>query len=99
MVGGSIPPACFPRMGTTTTRESEHTMRVISRDPYARTELVRERTYWPDPLYCAFCGTIHETPKGDRYLYQYGTAHDGGRTDWHRGAYCSKSCHDAFHGA
>jgi hypothetical protein len=74
-------------------------MRTISRDPFARTELVRERIYWPDPLYCAFCGRIPETPKtGDRYLYRYGTAHDSGRTDWHTGHYCSKGCHDAFHG-
>ncbi len=75
-------------------------MRTISRDPFARTELVRERVYWPDPLHCPYCGTIPETPKtGDRYLYRYGTAHDAGRTDWHRGLYCSKGCHDAYHGA
>jgi hypothetical protein len=36
---------------------------------------------------------------GAPFLYRYGTEPDAihPRVAWHRGAFCTKSCHDAYH--
>lgn len=76
-------------------------MRAISRDPFARTTLVREII---EPLAsnqtCDFCGGVG-TSRRRRIplLYRFGTEHDAvhPRVAWHGGAFCSRSCHDAYH--
>lgn len=67
----------------------------VSRDPFARETLYRDNV--PTHGECSWCGQVRRTPKGKPYLYQYSTVTDGGRTHVHRGLFCSKSCHDAFH--
>jgi hypothetical protein len=77
-------------------------MRQIARDPFARHTLVRIVVR---PLArgqtCSWCGNV----RGSRccrtpFLYQYGTEPDAihPRVAWHDGAFCSKPCHDAYHG-
>ena len=63
MVGGSIPPACFPRMGTTTTtRESEHTMsetyKQETHGDYTVTVFYDEAGEWNDPRQWENLGTM-----------------------------------------
>ena len=75
-------------------------MRQLARDPFTRTTLVRMIVR---PLIegqtCAWCDNVRSTGRGCTYLYRYGTepAAVRPRTDWHDGAFCSKSCHDAYH--
>jgi hypothetical protein len=71
--------------------------RLIPRDPFAREELHRERVYLSSGYTCVWCGNVHETNAGKRYLFAYHTETDGGRRFEHRGLFCSKSCHDAYH--
>lgn len=66
----------------------------IKRDPFARTTLVR-RTIVGN--YCYWCG--QERPgRGRLRLFEYGTQDDMNRTDFHKGKFCSKACHDCYHG-
>jgi hypothetical protein len=76
-------------------------MRQIVRDPFARHTLVRV-VLRPLALVqsCSWCGSAESfgrcrTP----FLYRYGTEPDAiqPRVAWHRGAFCAKSCHDAYH--
>jgi hypothetical protein len=75
-------------------------MRQLARDPFARTTLVRMIVR---PLAhgqtCSWCGNVRHMRRGRTYLYRYGTEPDAirPRTHWHDGAFCSKSCHDAYH--
>jgi len=75
-------------------------MRPLARNPFARTTLVRISVR---PLArgqtCSWCDTVRRTRRGRSYLYRYGTEPDAvrPRTHWHDGAFCSKSCHDAYH--
>jgi len=59
-------------------------MRAIARDAFARTTLVRDTI---QPLAgnhtCDFCGSVGTSRRR--------------RVPWHRGAFCSRSCHDAYH--
>jgi hypothetical protein len=71
--------------------------RLISRDPFARQELHRERVTVQIEA-CRWCDGVKRTPAGKRYLFQYHTESDGGRTFPHSGPFCSKSCHDSYHG-
>jgi len=67
----------------------------FSRDPFARTELHKAVSYpkkAPKIGGCDWCG------QKDRTLYRYRTESDGGRKGEHRGDFCCKSCHDAYHG-
>ena len=68
-------------------------MRTLSRDPFARTDTVRFTTPMYDRKPCDWCGS-----KPGRY--QYATVTDSLRHNAAtiRGAFCSKSCHDSFHG-
>ncbi|HYK01045.1 MAG TPA: hypothetical protein VE974_04765 [Thermoanaerobaculia bacterium] len=75
-------------------------MRQLARDPFARTTLVRVIVR---PLAhgrtCSWCGSVRTSRKGGTpYLYRYGTEPDAARPriHWHDGAFCSKSCHDAY---
>lgn len=73
-------------------------MAYVSRDPFARTELHREREYIAHALHgCTECGGYKETKRGRKYLFKYRTENDGGRSSEHRGLFCSRSCHNAYH--
>lgn len=75
-------------------------MRAIARDPFARTTLVREAI---QPLAgnrtCDFCGGGTSRRRNAPFLFRFGTQPDAvhPRVAWHRGAFCSRSCHDAYH--
>ena len=68
----------------------------LSHDPFARTSLVRRLVVTGQK--CFWCG---QSRRGDA-LFQYGTERDDrpGETHvgWHKGLFCSKSCHDSYHG-
>ena len=68
----------------------------ISRDPFARTTLMRRKVV--SHAGCSWCGS-NRSWKGKTtwVLFQYSTETDGGRTHVHKGLFCSKSCHDAYH--
>lgn len=67
---------------------------LISRDPFARSELHSERVYLMSAREsCAWCGDVKRTPKARRpYLLSYRTESDGGRTFPARGLFCSAAC-------
>ena len=72
--------------------------RQISRDPFARTTLMR-RSVRSAVTNCDWCGE----KRRDGVLYQYGTENDGISKNyvgphWHKGLFCSKQCHDDYHG-
>jgi len=72
--------------------------RLISRDPFARTELHSSRDY--SNLLgcgCAWCGQRPETPSGQSYLNVYTIEHDGGRREELTGRFCSVSCMRSYH--
>ena len=84
-------------------------MRVISRDPFARLDVVREtltgftvdrfegETGFGARLYsCDWCGTTRWTRGGHPFAYRYGTQDDNGRTGWDSHRFCSKSCRDSY---
>jgi hypothetical protein len=76
-------------------------VRSISRDPFARHTLVRI-TICPlaSGETCSWCGSVRRSRRGRTpFLYRYGTEPDAirSRIAWHDGAFCSKSCHDAYH--
>lgn len=56
----------------------------ISRDPEARTTLVRECLPKHAQIPCKWCG------RNGRFVYT--TEHDGGREDRHPGVFCGISC-------
>jgi len=73
--------------------------RLISRDPFARQELHSEVvtpqaiTGYNNPLECKWCG---QTRKNGR-LFKYSTQTDGGKIHYHKGEFCSLSCHNSYH--
>jgi hypothetical protein len=76
-------------------------MRQIARDPFARHTLVRLVVR---PLAggqtCSWCGGVRTSRRSrTTSLYRYGTEPDAihPRVSWHDGAFCAKSCHDAYH--
>lgn len=75
------------------------TLTQVSRDPFARTTLMRQSISHSGitaSMKCAWCGNLN------RYggLFMYGTEPDGvsTRINWHKGLFCSKGCHDCYHG-
>ena len=71
--------------------------RLISRDPFARQEIHREVV--ASSQSCRNCGGFRW--RGGRKLqamFEYRTETDGGRNFVHTCLFCSKSCHDAYHG-
>ena len=68
----------------------------VGRDPFARAETVRVRVYLPEQVTCNWCGANRRTPSGRTYLYQYGTATDGGRVSICPRPFCSIDCHRSF---
>lgn len=71
----------------------------VSRDPFARTELVRRQISIDHSIdrSCSWCGAVRHGRGGHKYLSIYATQSDGGRTSEHKGAFCCKSCHDSYH--
>jgi hypothetical protein len=66
-------------------------MTVVSRDPFARTEI---RVEVLDSFEtCAWCGN----PRRGARMFRYRTESDGGRVSVHRGLFCSRTCHDSYH--
>lgn len=65
-------------------------MQQISRDPFARTTLLREVV--PTPKSCDFCGSKRKSGK----LFRYSVESDGGSRNSIRGLFCSKSCMEAY---
>ncbi len=59
-------------------------------------ELVREHVEDYTGHGCEECGGHNAYGK----LFRYGTEADGlySRTHWHKGSFCGKACHDAYHG-
>jgi hypothetical protein len=75
-------------------------MRQLARDPFARTTLARVVVRPPaSGQSCSWCGNVRSRRGGTPHLYRYGTEPDAvrPRIHWHDGAFCSKSCHDAYH--
>ena len=70
-------------------------MAYISRDSFAREEI--HRTVSDNHSDCEWCGRQRIVKGQIRGLYRYETQTDGGRTYPHKGLFCSKSCHDAYH--
>jgi len=71
----------------------EETMTIISRDPYARTELHRETVYTNEG--CSWCGGRR---RNTLRLFQYRVVTDGGRVNVLKGLFCSIECKCAYHG-
>jgi hypothetical protein len=70
---------------------------LISRDPFARTELHRFNSrHLGQGLTCDWCGSKGRQLKFDWLLYRYTTETDGGSMV-HDGVFCCKSCHDSYH--
>jgi hypothetical protein len=76
-------------------------MRQLARDPFARTTLLRVVIR---PLAsgqtCSWCGNVRVSRhRREPFLYRYGTEPDAIHrpVSWHGGAFCSKSCLDAYH--
>lgn len=69
-------------------------MALVSRDPFARTELHRQtidnRTR-PRQESCKWCGQM------PRRLHCYHTEHDGGRRDQHIGFFCNVGCMRSYY--
>ncbi len=84
------------------------TIRTINRDPFARTSLVREAVPLHEQCRCDWCGAYRKRQSwlfvGSCIvlsLFRYGTRPDSirGGINWHNGVFCSKGCHDAYHGS
>lgn len=71
-------------------------MALISRDPFARTELHRENEY--GTAQCAWCGGRRYTQGGKSYLYRYRLESDSGHVAYDGRLFCSKTCRNCFGG-
>lgn len=66
--------------------------RLISHDPFARTEIHSSRVYISSGQTCSWCGQVNKTPKGRAFLNSYGIEYDSGRKNTHPKLFCSISC-------
>lgn len=72
--------------------------RLISRDPFARTELHRKIHHvFGSREGCDWCGQ-QRLDKAQPYLYKYVVEHDGGRREDVPGLFCSISCMRSHNG-
>lgn len=75
---------------------------LINRDPFARTELWRNRHYLPvkaPKQTCDWCGGLRYTLKSKApYLYSYFQVADDSSYKTHvlKGLFCSESCRQSF---
>lgn len=75
-------------------------MRALRRDPFARTTFVRAVHHPIRGETCCWCGSLRTSRRSrSAFLFRYGTERDAVRAhiSWHPGAFCSRSCHDAYH--
>lgn len=79
--------------------ESDTPIRHISRDPFARTSLVRRIVWVHSPSRtCSWCDGQRITPAGNRYLFSYGTEYDdNNHLNWHEGRFCADDCFYSYH--
>lgn len=78
----------------------EFHVRELARDPFARTTVVRRLEAEGTARECSWCGRIRRSSKGTpRPAFNYGTQHDGGRTEWSAKPFCSQDCSRVYHGA
>jgi hypothetical protein len=70
--------------------------RLVTRDPFARSELHAARVHNPTST-CEWCGSTRETPRGTRWLYQYTLEHDDGSSYDYADLYCSRGCFEDYH--
>ena len=71
-------------------------MTMISRDPFARSEIHRSKEVGHKG--CDWCGRSRQWKgKTTWVLFRYRTESDGGSSHAHKGLFCSKSCHDSYH--
>jgi hypothetical protein len=77
-------------------------MRQIARDPFARHTLMRTVVRMlARGQSCSWCGGVRRSRRSrTTSLFRYGTEADAvhPRVAWHDGLFCSKPCHDAYHG-
>ncbi len=71
-------------------------MTYVSRNPFAREELHKEREYGALAS-CAWCGGQKVTPNGREYLFRYRVETDGGRKSGDRKLFCSLQCRRDYH--
>lgn len=79
-------------------------MSYVSRDPFAREELHRQRVYcnslpptatstgYGTVKTCDWCGQVPHTPTGRNYLFAYWIETDGGTKKDIKGMFCSVDC-------
>jgi hypothetical protein len=71
--------------------------RLLSRDPFARVDLVRENVEVTASYTCDWCGRAPRTRKdGSAYLYRYSNENDNGRRGRMWGLFCSVDCCRAY---
>ena len=72
--------------------------KVISRDPFARVELIREIVHLGEltgPT-CEWCGCAGKFNKSGRTLFRYSYEDDSGRRHFNEKLFCCVSCFRAY---
>jgi hypothetical protein len=70
---------------------------VISRDPFARLDIIRRTVFCDARGECAWCGQTRTTKSGRPFLYEYGYNEDqNNRNNFSGKLFCSKACHDSY---
>lgn len=65
--------------------------RSLSRDPFARHNVIKQTVEGKE---CDNCGQPGKNGK----LFQYGIDPDAGKKSFSKGKFCSKGCHNSYHG-
>lgn len=75
-------------------------MAFVTRDPFARQELHRERVYVNLATgSCAWCGSVRNAGRsGKVYLYRFRVETDGGSVHADARLFCSRDCRESYHG-
>ena len=71
-------------------------MKQVSRDPFVRHDVIRRNVQVYGSHTCANCGQVRG--RRNKYLYQYGIWHDGGRMGWADKLFCSIDCKRSYYG-
>jgi hypothetical protein len=74
-------------------------MRLISRDPEARTELHRDFDWSPSESGCTWCNGTNASPAGNKYLWKYLLVHDDRPSGdgLLTGRFCCDDCLFSYH--
>jgi hypothetical protein len=67
----------------------------ISRDPFSRSEVVRETAGYSGK--CSWCGNNRSSNGIRRELFRYGEESDSGRVSWDEREFCSIGCRRAYY--